>query len=299
MVSESAMFAASDRFSTAFDHAVIGMALIDVDGTFIRVNPALCRLIGRTETELLSMRWQDVTHPDDVEPGSALVEDALAGSGRQFRLEKRYLRADGGVLWVDLSVALVTDESAEPLFYFTQVVDVSERRQHIDDLTHQAFHDPLTGLANRALFVDHLQQALLRSQRSATMPTLFFIDIDDLKGVNDRLGHGAGDELLVEVSRRLRSVLRAADTVGRLGGDEFLVLCEGLPSTDDAMAVAARLSAAVARPVVVQKETVGVTSSIGVARARHGEQEPGDLLQEADLAMYEAKRTRTGCQLAR
>ncbi len=167
--------------------------------------------------------------------------------------------------------------------------DVSERKGLEEELKHQAFHDALSGLANRALFRDRLEHGLARAARSRSSLAVLFLDLDDFKLVNDSLGHAAGDDLLVAVARRLSTSLRSGDTAARFGGDEFAVLLEEIAGPQEACEVAERIIAELRVPLAIEDREVQVHASIGIAFSLAGTEDPAELLQAADVAMYAAK----------
>jgi diguanylate cyclase (GGDEF)-like protein/PAS domain S-box-containing protein len=241
-------------------------------------------LIGRALTELV--------HPDDAGTAERFLRDAI-GDGEGVRMASLRLRgSDGRYRHLEL---VADNRLADPLIdgILLNVRDVSERHALLERLHHQAFHDALTGLANRALLEDRVTQALARSRRSGTTTAAIFLDLDDFKAVNDGLGHAAGDELLRIVAARLQETLRGHDTPARLGGDEFAVLLEELVDDAEAAAIAERLRAAIERPLTVAGRSLTPAASLGVACAS-----PTDthetLLRNADVAMYAAKHRGKG-----
>ncbi|MDQ1373241.1 MAG: hypothetical protein QOJ09_579, partial [Actinomycetota bacterium] len=196
---------------------------------------------------------------------------------------------DGQEVWALLARSPVVDPAGVEAGVLAMVTDITERKRAEDALAHQAFHDALTKLPNRELFLDRLSHALDRIDRRTGHTAVLFLDIDRFKWVNDSLGHAAGDALLVEMAWRMRVVLRAGDTLARFGGDEFAVLCEEVEDVTDAMNVAQRLSGAFAQPFVLEGRPITVTASIGIAMAGAANTEPDALLGDADSAMYRAK----------
>ena len=282
---------AEERFRNAFDQAPIGKALVSPDGRFTRVNSALCSILGYGEAELLETTFQTLTHPDDLDVDLGNMRRMLAGKSESYAMEKRYQHADGHYIWALLSVSLVRDEAGAPLYFVSQIQDISEQKQINERLTDLTLHDPLTGLANRVLFSDRLAHAVERSRRSKERVAVLFIDFDRFKRVNDTLGHAAGDELLRQAGERMRRAVRPADTIARLGGDEFTVLCEDLGAVNDAGWVADRLSDTLERPFDLFGSETSIGVSIGIAVAdRHDSAET--VLAKADAAMYRTKNDR-------
>jgi len=215
-------------------------------------------------------------------------------------MEYRIIHKEGRVVWVRDEAMLVNDEEGQPRLWQGVMSDITERKELEERLKHQALHDALTGLPNRTLFTDRLRHALTRSEagrgeRPGSVAVLF-LDLDNFKVVNDSLGHEAGDQLLVEMARRLSGCLRMGDTAARLGGDEFTVLLEGArdgeEAEDAARNVAERIAEALGIPFLLGEQEVFVTSSIGIAALSSGEKDgPEDLLRDADAAMYQAKKS--------
>ena len=412
---EDALREARDRFRGIFENAPIGVAMVTLEGRYLQVNHSLCSILGYSEEELQALTWQEITHPDDLAASKAFARRIVAGEFPRYHLEKRFLHADGHTVWASLSVSLVRDSEGEPLYFVSQIQDVTERKEveriiveseerfrslvqyssdiitildvdgtiryaspavekvmgyrpeeqigtnafgtvHPDDrdraldnfaevlkspglhpplefrvphkdgswrylehivnnllddpavrgvvinsrditerkamqkqLHHQAFHDPLTGLPNRALFMDRLEHALTRANRRGSKIAVLFMDLDNFKVINDSLGHKAGDQLLIAVAERLKAPLRPEDTVARLGGDEFTILVEDISSVGDVARIAVRLAEKLRPPFALGEQEVFATVSTGIALNSPAREQPADLLRHADLAMYRAK----------
>jgi diguanylate cyclase (GGDEF)-like protein/PAS domain S-box-containing protein len=284
---------AQERFSSAFEHAAIGMALTTLDGRILQSNPAFAAMLGFETSELVTRRMSEFTFPDDVAAGRVLVRALLAGEIDNIRVEHRYRRSDATTVWAAVSVSLVSDGEGSPRHLIVQAADVTSRKAIEQRLAHQAVHDPLTGLPNRTQFLDRLRQALERAAGTHRQIAVFFLDLDHFKVVNDSLGHAAGDRLLITIADRLRGMSRANGSVARFGGDEFTVLCE-ITDEVEAQAIAERIAAEIERPSHVGAQELFVTASIGMVLSgvdgtrdrRHAE----TLVRDADAAMYEAKR---------
>ncbi|HJQ29615.1 MAG TPA: EAL domain-containing protein [Rubrobacter sp.] len=419
---EEALRESEARFRAVFDRAAIGMALVTAEGRLLESNPALQEMLGYTDEELRGMHFADLTHPDDVAADAACFEELVAGDIDRFRLEKRYVRKDGSLMWGGLTSSSVPGTGDGSWFMVGMVEDVTERkeaetalreseeryravversveaiylfdpetkqvletnaaledllgysadellemkiydfvahdvadidlnvRRHLiegkrfvgerkylrkdarllevevsatlvpndgkesvccvirditgrkaleEELARQAFHDSLTDLPNRALFLDRLGHTLARARRGEGQAAVLFVDLDDFKIVNDSLGHESGDLLLTKVAERLRSCVRPGDTVARLFGDEFAVLLESPTAGDEAQKVAARVLERLQVPFELHGREIFASASIGitdcdpgrVAEQDQSQGRPEDVLRRADLAMYTAKR---------
>jgi diguanylate cyclase (GGDEF)-like protein/PAS domain S-box-containing protein len=415
--SEEQVRIAAQHWALTFDDAVVGMVTHDLDGRILQANPAFCRMVGYDQDALHGVCVLGLSHPGERGERSANLRRAVAGEAWARQVDERYRHADGQYVWAQTSAVLVRDVAGRPLYFLSQVVDVTERRhateflkavlhniadgvvacdtegrlvfsnaaarglpgipveglapagwtenlallepganrpitandlplqraldgvevqdveivavqpdgerrillnngQAIVDahghrfgavvvmrdataskraeaaLTHLALHDPLTALPNRLLLLDRMDQALSRIERRPGSVATLFLDLDRFKVINDSLGHNVGDELLVTIARRLRSVVRPSDTVARLGGDEFVVLCDDGAERRDVIALSDRIQAAVAAPCLLgdQNNEVVMSTSVGIVIANDSHIRPDDLLRDADTAMYAAKQ---------
>ena len=278
------------RFRRSFDDAAVGMALVAPDGRFLRVNRSLCEILGYPERDLLGKTFQDITHPEDLDADLDQVRRMLVGEMRAYQMEKRYFHKEGHVVWALLSVSLVHDEEDEPLYFVSQIQDITERKVLEERLEHRAYHDTLTDLPNRPLLVNRLAHALERTQRRwDRQAVVLFMDLDGFKVVNDSLGHDAGDHLLVLIAERLRRCLRPEDTLARFGGDEFVVILEDVEDPSEAVRVAERITNELKKPFMMDGRSLFASFSIGIAQGNARTKSPLDLLRDADTAMYRAK----------
>jgi diguanylate cyclase (GGDEF)-like protein/PAS domain S-box-containing protein len=287
----SAREAAEMLFQAAFRASGFGMVIADLDGTPTSVNPALCELLGRRAEDVVAHRWGYYAHPDDAPLITAMLGELDHGSG-SYSGEQRFVRADGAILWLQVNVTVVRDSTDKATYLMAQVQDVTDRKRIEDEMAHRALHDELTGLPNRALLNDRLDHALAASARTDSRVGVVFLDIDDFKHVNDALGHGVGDRLLVEVGRRLRASVRPADTVARFGGDEFVVVCDDVGPSSMA-GLASRVAQALRAPFTVQRRRIPLRASLGITLSR-ADSYAQSLLSEADAAMYRAKELGRG-----
>jgi diguanylate cyclase (GGDEF)-like protein/PAS domain S-box-containing protein len=281
---------AAEQFRLFMDMSGVAGCTVSNDGRFLRVNPALCTLVGRTEESLLGATWDELIHPDDVSVFVDLVRDLLAGRQSSLRTLIRYLAADGRVVWGDLCVAAVLNTDGTVRFQIAQIIDVTERMDHEATLLSLATHDSLTGLANRAATLDEITRALSAGNRLGRSTAVLQMGLDNFKKVNDSLGHGAGDQLLQAAAGRIQNAVRAGDLAARLGGDDFVIVMRDLDDSAEAIQTAWRLVEAFRPPFFTSGTESHSTASIGVALATPMQPvQPDDLMRQADTAMYAAK----------
>lgn len=277
------------RFRLAFEQNMAPMLFVDLDDRIMAANDAFCQMVGFSREEILAHDSKPFTHPDDVGITEASLERVSSGAADQERYIKRYLRKDGRVVTVEVLRSSARDATGKTLYYVFSERDITEERALNAQLSHQALHDPLTGLANRALFQDRLAQAHARAARFGGLGAVFLLDLDDFKGVNDVHGHVIGDQLLIAIAQRLRQVLRVSDTLGRFGGDEFLYLSETLTAPEEATEVAKRLLGVFVEPFHIAGITIEQTASVGVVVWDGARDDSAELIRDADVALYEAK----------
>ena len=272
------------RFSSVIRNSSDVFLIADLDGTITWASPSTERVLGDRPERLEGRRFEEL-----VSPGDRHLALAVLGSERPGATELRMLLDGGGTIFVEVVPTQLIEEGAIRGVVLN-LRDISERKAFEEQLAHQAFHDPLTGLANRLLFRDRVHHALDRTLRESSHLSVLFVDIDDFKSVNDSLGHAAGDALLKQVAERLVNGLRVSDTAARLGGDEFAILLEERHGASDAVEVAERILDLLRPPFIVDEREVLCQASIGVATLAEGQMATADdLLRDADVAMYRAK----------
>jgi diguanylate cyclase (GGDEF)-like protein/PAS domain S-box-containing protein len=268
--------------------------LMNTAGEATWVSPASRRVLGREPEELLGLGWTNLVHPDDLADSLSWLAD-WKDQTRPALTVVRARHPDGTWHWWEVTRTNRLDDPAVQAFV-NNVRDVTESHAYQERLSYQATRDSLTGLLNRSAFLERLESALARGRRKPNPVAVLFLDLDDFKAVNDRWGHHAGDLLLQTVGSRLEQAVRPGDTVGRLAGDEFVVLLEDLNAPEDADIVADRIRLALREPLLLHGQPVSPTASIGVAVTTLWSAETADeILHAADLRMYQAKQDRQDC----
>jgi diguanylate cyclase (GGDEF)-like protein/PAS domain S-box-containing protein len=282
------------RFRLAFEDNMAPMSFADLDDKVIAVNDAFCEMVGFSREELIGSDSKPFTYIEDVGITEESRRRAIAGLDDQMRYVKRYQRKDGRVIVVEVSRSPARDANGTTMYFVFSERDITEEQALTAQLSHQALHDPLTGLANRALFDDRLSQAHARVARQGGYGAVLMLDLDDFKGVNDSHGHLVGDQLLITIAHRFERSMRSSDTLGRFGGDEFIYLAEGLDSPDEARQVAEHLLEVLASSFTFEGVHLDQHASIGVVVFDNTTLGTSDLIQNADVALHEAKRLGKG-----
>lgn len=308
---EEALQNSEERFRSILENAPIGMAIVSLEGRFMLVNRALCEIVGYNKEDLEKLTFQELTHPDDLETNLAHVQQLLDGSMQNYTMEKRYLRKDRQIVWIQHTASIIRDAAGTPLYYISQIEDISERKQALNALEESnrnfealSITDGLTGIANRRRFDEFLAQEHARHARSGGKLSLIMLDIDYFKLFNDHYGHVSGDECLRQIARVLDdSTVRPADLVARYGGEEFACI---LPETGQhgALRVAERIRQNImnlAMPHELSDIADCVTASMGVVTMRcSADKMASEIIIQADELLYKAKslgRNRIECNV--
>lgn len=289
-IAGSDLLSESQRYlDVAFEMAPLGMALFDTDGRYVRVNDALCRLLGRTRAELIGMRDQELTHPDDRQSDVDAAWRILNGEFGTWQTEKRFITSGGDTVWTIANLVFLRDADGHPLSWLGHFQDITEHKRREELLRHVAAHDELMSIANRRGIIEQLTNRLAYARRYDEPGAVLIIDLDGFKEINDRGGHQAGDAALAQAARVLAGRLRATDFIGRLGGDEFAVI---LPHAD--MDGARTVGEALLR-AVRELQPYRLRASCGVSLYDAGSATVDRVLADADRAMYRAKALGGDC----
>jgi diguanylate cyclase (GGDEF)-like protein/PAS domain S-box-containing protein len=269
-----------------FDNAAIGMAVVSVDGSWLQVNEALCKLVGYSEQELRATSFQRLTHPDDLRQVQSYIQRVIEGYIQSHEQEKRYIHEQGNTVWVQWHVSLLKDSESGSKRLFFQVQDITDRKLAEEKLT----LDTLTGLPNRARFFDLLKLRVARKPANKqTQCAVLMLDVDRFKLVNDSLGSASADQLLMQIAHRVKTCLRQNDVLARVGGDEFAVLLDDVSGEEEASSVATRIQQALAISFNLLGQEVYTTMSIGIALGSDYADDVADMLRDAETAMHRAK----------
>jgi diguanylate cyclase (GGDEF)-like protein/PAS domain S-box-containing protein len=287
----AALRESEERFRSAFNYAPIGIALVSPAGSWLKINHALCEILGYTEGEFLASDFHSMLFTEDLGNTLVKIHELLSGKIPSCQMEQRYIHKTGKTVWASWSVSTASDATSSRPNMIFQIQDITDKKLAEEKLQYEATHDALTGLPNRAFFMTRLEAALQKGLEMRDYKvSILFIDLDRFKVVNDSLGHLTGDRLLIGIADRLRDCLRPSDIVARLGGDEFTILVEGTHTPDEVIRIAERVKEKFAAPFDLSGQEVYSSASIGILHNSENHQIPADMMRDADTAMYQAKR---------
>ncbi len=288
---EQSLRDAETRFRSIFENSIEGIFQTTPNGRYLIVNPALARMYGYSSPEHLMSALNNIQQQLYVSPSRR--EDfvqMMADYGHVKNFESQVYRQDGSIIWISESARMVHDDSGRLLYYEGTVEDVTDRKSYEQRIEYQATHDSLTGLPNRYMLNDRLQQHINFADRYQTRLAVAFLDLDQFKLINDSMGHEAGDQLLITISDRLVSCIREADTVARLGGDEFVILLSNIQKLDDIALSMQRILTAVAETCSINGLEFVTSCSVGVSIYPDNGDDPNTLIKNADTALHMAKQ---------
>ncbi|MBK8895785.1 MAG: EAL domain-containing protein [Candidatus Competibacteraceae bacterium] len=286
---EETLRASEARFRSYFELPLVGIALIGPDKRWWEVNDRLCDLLGYQRSQLLRLSWAELTYPDDLATDLAQFDRMMNRRIDGYSLEKRFLRQDGALLHASVSTRCVRRPNGVVDYFVAVIQDITERKQAEEHIQHLAHFDVLTGLPNRALLGDRLEQAVLRALRDRVQVGVLLVDLDHFKRINDTLGHTVGDQLLREVAKRLQDCVRQGDTISRQGGDEFAIVLPDLEENDGAARMAERILGVVSEPYQIEDHELHINCSVGISLCPRDGRSAENLLKNADSALYRAK----------
>lgn len=290
--SEQLAYEAQERYRSIFENAIEGIYQTSPSGRYLNFNPALARIYGYESTNELMLSISDIQNQLYVDPHKRAEYIAMMRDhGQVHNFEAQVYRKNGDIIWITENAHEVRDKDGKLLFYEGTVEDISDRKNYEQQIQYQATHDNLTGLPNRTMLADRLQQCMSFADRYHHKLAVAFVDLDQFKLINDSMGHHVGDQLLVIMAERLSNCVRESDTVVRLGGDEFVLLLTSLHKVEDITQSMQRILAAVAAPCVIDGRDFIVSCSIGISLYPGDGSDSNTLLKHADSAMYKAKQS--------
>ena len=278
--------AIAEQYRTVVHASIDGFWVTDTQGRILEVNESVCKMHGYSRKEFLHMSISDIEADETPEETAAHMRHMIETGHVQF--EARHKRKNGTIANVEVSIQHVAN-LGDRLFAFIR--DITHIKKHEAELSRAANYDALTGVPNRVLLADRMNQGIAQTEREQNMMAICYLDLDGFKSINDIMGHEVGDQVLIEVAKRIENTIRGGDTVARLGGDEFVVLLLGLGKGDECVTTLERLLTAIAHPIIVNDKSPSVSASIGVSIYPLDDEDSDTLLRHADQSMYQAKQS--------
>lgn len=279
----------TNLFNTLFDHSHTGIALLDLDGHIVKVNQAFCSLLAYRRENMIEFNYYKLLQENDFRDLQVHIQELINKQIPVYLSEQQVYKKNGELLWTMSTFALIRDSHEQPVCFVVQLQNISLQKKAEERLQHMAYHDPLTGLANRNKLEQFMNHILAASRRHHTGFAVMFLDLDRFKNINDTIGHDAGDILLQIVAERLHSAVRNTDMVARLGGDEFVLLITDVKKAESVALIAQKILNSFLQAISVQEQEIYITTSIGISLYPHDGINIHTLMKHADLALYRAK----------
>ncbi|TAK71729.1 MAG: EAL domain-containing protein [Gammaproteobacteria bacterium] len=276
-------------FKTIFDYTHTGVAILQLDGTLLKINKALCEMLGYSEADLLGINFYQYIYSEDQEKLDAVLRQLIERKNKLYQAEQQCFQKNGDAIWIILRLSLVRDNQDKPVNFIVQIQNITLQKKAEERLRHMAYHDPLTGLANRNKLEQFISHILASARRHQQGFALLFLDLDSFKNINDTIGHDAGDLLLQVIAERLHNSVRSTDMVARLGGDEFVLVITDVKKTEVVALIAQKILDNILKAIMVTGQEIYITTSIGISLYPFDGQNMQTLMKNADLALYRAK----------
>lgn len=277
------------RFKSVFDITSLGMATVDLDGKLREINPSFCELLGYKLQDMQALNFFHLVDSKNVNELQICIQRLIDNDIKSYQAEQQWFRKNGEAVWVTYLLTLIRDEKNQPAYFILQIQNITMQKKAEERLRHMAYHDHLTGLANRNKLEQFISHILATARRHKQSFALLFLDLDRFKNINDTVGHEAGDLLLQVIAERLKSCVRETDMVARLGGDEFVLLITDVKKTESVALIAQKILDSIMQVVTINGQEIYITTSIGLSVFPHDGQNMQALMKNADLALYRAK----------
>lgn len=289
LLTEQQLYDFENRFESLFETPNIGVAMLNLDGKLIRVNKAISELLGYGQDDMLAMKLHYFIDLNELNKLQVHIQDLLDKKIKIYQTEQQCVRKNGDQIWIMLTLSLIRNREDCPIYFIAQAQNITLQKKAEERLHHMAYHDPLTGLANRNKLEQFLNHIIASARRKQQSFALLFLDLDRFKNINDTIGHESGDLLLQIVAERLRSAVRNTDMVARLGGDEFVLLVTDVTKAECVAIIAEKILNSVLSPIIIKGQEIYITTSIGISLFPHDGQTLQILMKNADLALYRSK----------
>jgi len=285
---------AHEFFQTIYHSAAVPVIFFNLNGRILEMNEAFLELTGKTRESLLYQNFHDLLQAEDIPLHMQRIQKIIDGEINHSQQYEEKLAPGGTVIHLSCLLLLIRDNDGQPMYFINHLQNVTTQKQVEQQLQHMATHDPLTNLPNRTMIQDRFQHAVSIARRSGKLISLVCLDLDNFKLINDTYGHEAGDQILIHISDRLRSAVRESDTIARIGGDEFVILLEGMLNSRDALKVLEKTLDILAEPIEIDNHQFSISASAGISTFPFDGETLAQLLPVADFAMYQAKEQGDG-----